>query len=141
MRNTILSVVLNGKNTATMNIITARNVYCFYPAFTARGKAFCGLTEHTEADARTALSLWGIDLRDPIMQPLIDDKACGMECPKLCRKVLGGRGIGRFCWDKNGVELNNLMGERFLWKLGDGCLNPRCNDKSPELYNGWSENS
>lgn len=136
-RDTILSVVLDGKNTSTMNIITARNLYSFYPSFTASGRAYCGLTTHTEADSRQAARLWGIDLRDPITQPFIDDSACRMECPKLSRKVLGGKGVGRFCWDQHGVEHKDLGCERFSWSLGNRCLNPGCNDKDPALYNGW----
>lgn len=132
-RPTVLNVLLEGKSTASMNAITARNIYCFYPTFTANGYAFCGLMDHSLLEALKMERRWGLELRDPALHPFEDGRKCGLECPRRIRKVQEG-GIGKTCWNSNGREDVVLGRQRFTWKLNDYCLNPRCEDKEPELY-------
>lgn len=134
-RPTILNVLVENKNTATMNAITARSIYSLYPALTASGKAFSGLTQYTVADGLTMALRWGLDLRDPTVHPLEGDRECGYECPRRFRKMQGG-GIGMVCWNKDGIERTLLSDQRVSWRLSDYCLNVRCRDKEPELYHG-----
>lgn len=135
IRPTVLNVIIEGRNTATMNIITSRNIFSLYPAFTARGHAFCGVINHTATDSITMASIWNIDLRNPLTEnPFPEGTKCGVECGRR-RRRLGGRGIGLVCWNPKGKEDGDVFGnKRMYWMLNEGCLNPGCQDKEPELY-------
>lgn len=135
-RNTVLNVVLEGKSSLSISAITPKNIYSYYPAFTARGYAFSGLIGATSPEIQAARKLWGLDLRDPCLYPLKDDEECGVECPRLLRKTRKGHGIGVVCWNKEGLELGDLGNQRLSWQLGVACVNPKCKDKEPKLYSG-----
>lgn len=135
-RPTVLNVLVESKNTAAMNAITARNIYSLYPALTASGNAFSSRTQYSVADGLTMALRWGLHLRDPTMHPLVGDRECGYECPRRFRKMQGG-GIGMVCWNRKGMESVVLSDQRVSWNLSDYCLNVRCRDREPELYHGW----
>lgn len=135
-RPMVLNVVLEGKNTATMNIITQRSIYCFYQTFTAGGNGFYSdVVSNAPSDLVKSANLWGLNLRDPFEE---DDEGriCGLECPNRPRKMLSGQGIGRVCWNRSGYELVVPVDTRMYWNLGGYCVNPGCLDKEPELYHG-----
>lgn len=135
-RSTVLGVVVEGKNTSTMNMITSRSIYALYQGFTATGNALCGASYSTLLDISNAAALWGIDVQCPIEQ--LDDhgRICGLECPRRFRKMLGGYGVGQVCWNPLGRDTWMQGNERMRWRLGDYCPNPGCQDKEPELYRG-----
>lgn len=136
VRPTILNVVVEGRNTAAMNVITGRNIYSLYPAFTARGQAFCGVVEHNMLDTYTAARQWNINLRNPLIEPPFSEPTrCGVECGRRRRRLAGGRGIGLVCWKKDGVEHGDVFeDQRMSWTLSGRCINPECRDKEPKLY-------
>lgn len=123
-RNFILNVILDGKNTANMNIVSARNIYSFYPEFTASGRAYCGYTSPNIFDKSEAAK-WGLVLRDPLNDRYRRDR-CGDECPRLQRRMNGLRGVGFVCWNKIGKEYPVLADQRVEWSLGPYCVNRWC---------------
>lgn len=135
-RSSVFNVVVKGKYTSSMNMITPRSIYTLYQALTATGYALCGASYSTPLDVLNASTLWGIDARGPNEQLDDDDRICGLECPRRSRKMLGGYGVGQVCWDPSGCETGMERNERMQWKLGDYCSNPGCRDKEPELYCG-----
>lgn len=138
VRPTILNVVIEGQNTSTMNVITGKNIYSFYPALTARGQAFCGVVENTAMDSYSAACLWNINLRNPLTGPPFSEPTrCGVECGRRRRRLAGGRGVGVGVvrWNRQGAEHGEVFeDQRMSWTLSGACINPGCQDKEPELY-------
>lgn len=124
-RESILGVILESKNSSTMNLITARNIYSFYPVFSAKNLAYSGYIDHSPADESSAAA-WGIFLTSPGIWQDIPTTGCGDECPRIVRRMSTLDGIGLVCWNQNGREKVTLTQQRFYWTLGPTCKNPNC---------------
>lgn len=123
---TTLNVVLNGNNTATMNLITAKTIYSFYHDLISTNHAYSGFIPITDLDIRSAAQ-WEIELRDPIL--FLEDEQtepCGVECPRMVRRMRNLIGIGTVCWNFEGSELPLMSEERMTWYLGPYCRNKYC---------------
>lgn len=123
-RSTVLDIVLYSANTACMNIITPRNVFSFYPKLTANGEASCEYVMATNEEVDKAKE-WGIDLQRPLWHE--NEKIdCGIECPIRIRQIKGLEGIGVACWNKTGVEPQDIANQDWEWRLGTICVNMHC---------------
>lgn len=121
----VLMVVLDGKNTLSMNAITANRLYSFYPVFTSKGRAYSTfyLAENIHKDAAAN---WGIVLNNP--EEVHFDSPCGLECPFIRRRVRGLRGIGLVRWnnDEGQKKSIDLEEQPIMWTIGATCSNPYC---------------
>lgn len=123
---TILNVVFKGKNTSSMNLITAKSIYSFYHNLISTNLAYSGFILIDELDIRSS-ARWGIELRDPML--FLEDEQtapCGVECPKVVRRMRNLFGVNAVCWNTEGEEMPLLSEERMTWYLGPYCRNKYC---------------
>lgn len=120
----VLPVVLGAHHTASMNILTARNFYSFYPHFTTRHLSICG-NSLPEYESLVGLARVGVRVVDNGRHTSYEG-SCGLECPNIQRRVRGMHGVGVVCWNPRGRQNIDFAEETIKWGIGGYCYNPLC---------------
>lgn len=121
--DTVLPIILASDTTATINCLTSRSYYSFYPTFTRQGWAIAGWQGAVPKSPSKITKRGYTYFKDP---PLKENRLCGTACTVNPRRVRGRNGIGVVVWKKEAEESHRLDGESFVWKLGFQCRNRHC---------------
>lgn len=121
----VLAVILDSGNTATMNALTEKMLYSFYPKLTLRNVALMG----NRWGRRCSTRMYRFDTQGlaafPCTKAFI--RECGYEtCPAIARRVSGLRSIGVLTWNGAGVEEQDLTEASLAWSVNRVCLNVWC---------------
>lgn len=122
--SSLIPVILGACTTASMNLLTPRNLYSLYPQFTATYRALSGYHQATPLLAQVN-ERYGVNLLCP-RDLVISGRTCGFECPSITRRLRGLFGVGVFCWNAEGKEDDDVTQDRYTWTLGEECPNTRC---------------
>lgn len=121
----VLAVILNCGNTATMNALTEKSIYSFYPDLTLRnvalmGGRWCGYSSTwMERYSRQGLTASRCTRGF--------DGPCGYDaCPAIARRVVGLRSIGVMMWNREGLEEDDLGETSLAWSMNTMCQNWLC---------------
>ncbi|KAF8059260.1 hypothetical protein FPV67DRAFT_1675335 [Lyophyllum atratum] len=120
----VLPVVLDGRSTALMNIMTGRSFTSFYPHLTGAGLAVVGFVHPTSLE-RSRHSVKGVTLLEPSELWRLRGR-CGWECGAIQRRIRGGRGIGTLVWNASASGGFRQEDAPIVWGLLGVCKNPRC---------------
>lgn len=121
----VLAPLLKCGNTATMNALSPRTLYSFYPTLTLQGKALMGqrwVNSYKESLERFAEQ--GINTTSDTQDW---ETPCGYSaCPAIARRVEGLRSIGVMVWNRNGFEGKDLTEWSMAWGINRVCWNGEC---------------
>lgn len=121
----VLPSLFSCGNTATMNALTPRTLYSFYPSLTLQGKALTGPhwtdTYKERADRYVKQEISASVCTEGWKTP------CGYAaCPAVARRMEGLRSIGVMVWNRNGVEEKDLTEWSMSWGINRVCRNVNC---------------
>lgn len=123
----VLATLFGCGNTATMNALTPRRLYSFYPKLTLTGRALTGYRwvdtykERYERYFAQGIAATACTQDWPM--------ACGYEaCPAVARRVQGLRAIGVMIWNPEGREEMDLTELSIAWALNKRCWNVNCDN-------------
>lgn len=121
----VLAVILNSGNTATMNALTERTLYSFYPSLTLRNVALMG--GRWDRCCRTRMYRFDRQGLAAFRCTAGFIQECGYDaCPAIARRVSGLRSIGVLTWNDGGAEEQDLGETSLAWSVNKICLNGWC---------------
>lgn len=119
----IVPTIVGTSTTATMNALTSRSFYSFYPQFTRKKWTFSNWPTALTGEPAKFLYRGYKYFRRP---PLRLDNSCTFACPNNPRRLRGRRHMGTHVWNTEGKEERRLDTFEIIWQLGTTCTNVRC---------------
>lgn len=137
---TALKPILSSASTMYMNIMSATSYISFYPELLERQQC---LVRHIDGTRMWTHVETGLDAKHGVIIDNVDARLPCSECPRLRRRVAGGRGISGILWNMTLVrrllkhnwddEYMEAVVEKFpaglygfTWQFSSHCLNLHC---------------
>lgn len=125
----IVPIVVGTSATATMNALTSRTFYSFYPQITRRYWALANWPHERDGEP-TKFRERGYTFFT--RAPLTQQGKCSFTCPVNPRRIRGRHHMGLHVWNTTRKEGKKLDETEYIWQLGTICTNRRCRYKPIE---------